>query len=639
VTEVRDDRNANLHFDQEPGKLTVHLGEPYGYGEQLSFTVFYRADNVAVDPKKYGMSEGYDLGLSFKPATEDHPRLINSLSFPAGARHWFPCYDHPKDKATGEVIATVNARYQVVSNGRLVSVTEDRKMNEKTFHWSQELPHSTYLFVLVAGPYVKVTDSLGTLPLGYWVYPSDVDNASRSFRQTPEIIEFFNNEFGYPYPWARYDQITIPGIGGGAESTTATVVGQNIIHDEKADKDFPSHGLVAHEAAHQWWGDLVTMRDWSHAWLNEGFATYGEYLYARHSLGEDEGALNLLEKKNRYLVEARTRYKRPIVFDRWEYPNQLFDRHSYQKGAAVLVMLRRIMGDRDFRRAISSFLHKHEFQPVDTHDLVIAIRESTGQVLDWFFDQWLYQAGHPVFEIRYAWLAEAKKIRLTVVQTQETSVRIPVFQVPVAIGITTATGKRSENVWIRQREETFELDCAEKPLMVRFDEGNYLLKEWTFPKSTEELLYQLAHDDSIGRMWAALELSGQTHRSDVMAALRLSARKDAVWAVRRNAIQAIAAAPGADVGFLQLRSEDEHPEVRSAAMRALGDRKDGSLARFFEERFRQEDSYKVQAEALRALGKCGDRSSLPLLREAAAMRSPRNIIRNAAEWALGTIQK
>ena len=270
VTQVRGKDSAALHFDQQPGKLVVRLTRPYAYHEELSFTVFYRAENVDPDPERFGMNKGYDLGLSFKSATDDHPALINTLSFPTGARHWFPCFDHPNDKATSEVIATVDADYQVISNGRLVSVTEAQERQEKTFHWFQELPHSTYLFVLVAGPYVKVPDSLGSLPIGYWVYQQDRGDALRSFRKTPEIIEFFNQEFGYRYPWAKYDQITIPRFGGGAESTTATVVGQGIIHDEKADKDFPSHWLVAHEAAHQWWGDVVTMRDWSHAWLNEG---------------------------------------------------------------------------------------------------------------------------------------------------------------------------------------------------------------------------------------------------------------------------------------------------------------------------------------------------------------------------------
>ena len=639
VTEVLDEDGVALRFDQEPGRLIVRLSRPYEYHEELSFTVYYHAYNVAVDPEKYGMNRGYDLGLSFKSATDDHPALINTLSFPEGARHWFPSNDHPNDKATGEVIATVNAEYQVISNGRLVSVTEDAGKNEKTFHWSQDLPHSTYLFVLVAGPYIKVADSLGPLPIGYWVYPKDQDDALRSFHKTPEIIDFFNSEFGYQYPWDKYDQITIPGIGGGAESTTATVVGDGIIHDEKADKDFPSHWLVAHEAAHQWWGDVVTMRDWSHAWLNEGFATYSEYLYSKHSLGDDEGALNMLEKKNAYLVEANTQYMRPIVFPRWQYPNQLFDRHTYRKGAAVLAMLRSVMGDQDFRRAMSWFLRKHEYQSVDTHDFVIAIREATGQVLDWFFDQWLYHAGHPIFEIRYDWLPETKKVKLSIIQTQETSSQVPLFQTPVVIGIVTASGKRSEKIWVRQREETFELDCDEKPLMVRFDEGNFLLKEWSFEKTTAELLYQLEHDDVIGRMWAASQLSEHVHEQDVIVALRRRVRQDEFWAVRRSAVQAIGSSRDAvEIDLLKRASEDERAEVRAAALRALGELRDATLTEFLQDRFRKEDSYKAQAEALRALGKSGSDSSIPLLREAIAMKSPRNVIQNAAEAALATLR-
>jgi aminopeptidase N len=123
------------------------------------------------------------------------------------------------------------------------------------------------------------------------------------------------NEFGYEYPWAKYDQITIPGIGGGAESTSATVLGHVTIHDVRAEQDFSSVPLVAHEAAHQWWGDLVTMRSWSDTWINEGFASYSEYLFALHAAGKDEAAINLLNKKQSYLKEAREKYMRPIVFD------------------------------------------------------------------------------------------------------------------------------------------------------------------------------------------------------------------------------------------------------------------------------------------------------------------------------------
>ena len=576
------------------------------------------------------MSKGYDLGLDFKPATAEHPRLINTLSFPTGARHWFPCFDSPNDKATEEVIATVRRGYSVISNGTLLSVT-DHADGSRTFHWSQDLPHSTYLFVLAAGPYVELKDSLGSLPIDYWVYPKDSADAWRSFRKTPEIIDFFNKEFGFPYPWAKYDQITIPGIGGGAESTTATVVGESTIHDERADVDFPSHWLVAHEAAHQWWGDLITMRDWSQTWLNESFATYSEYRYSRYSLGEDEGALNLLNKKNQYLNEARTKYKRPIVFDRWNYPNENFDAHTYPKGAAVLNMLHWIMGDRPFHRALSYFLHSHAFQPVDTHDLLIAIRESTGQVLDWFFEEWIYKAGHPVFDVSSSWDEQTHRIHLNVVQKQGTSEWIPIFRMPVLIGITTASGKRVERVWIKGREESYTFDSPERPLLVRFDEGNHLLKEWTYKKSLDELLYQLEHDDVIGRLWAAGELKDRVSDSRVSRALQRRAESDSFWAVRRSAIDILAEGHGGDLKeFFMRRAQDEKSRVRASALHALGLLGDSSLVPFLRGVFEKDRSYVVCGAALKALASCGGEAVKGYLEDASRLPSYRDIIRKAA---------
>ena len=609
-----------LQFEQTPGKLTVHLNRPYRVHEELSVTVSYRAGNVAIDPERHGMPKGYGLGISFKPETPSHPQLIHTLSFPEGARHWFPCYDHPNDKATSELIATVDARYQVIANGALQGVTEDRAKGEKTFHWLQNQPHSTYLFAFAAGPYVQVSDTKGPLPISYWVYPKDAPDAERSFGKTRAIVEFFNRELGYAYPWPKYDQITIPDFSGGAESTNATVIGSNAIHDARAEQDFPTHWLVAHEAAHQWWGNLVTMRDWSHTWLNESFATYYEYVYMKHLLGDDEGALNLLNKKRAYLKEARGKYMRPIVLDRWDWPNENFDRHTYEKGSVVLAMLRSLLGDEPFRRSITHYLKKHAFDSVDTHDLQIAIREASGQVLDWFFDQWIFRAGHPVLEAGYTW--EAGAIKLRVLQKQDA-----LYTLPVSIGVTTAAGKRVHDVWVREREETFSLPSTERPLLVHFDEKELLLKELAFQKSREELLYQLAHDNAIGRMDAASALKPFAADPQVATALRKSAADDPFWAVRREALFP------AGGGFLRLRAtQDRSSAVRTAALATLGQLHDASLALFFEERFRADDSYLAQAEAVRALGKLGGRTAL--LREAAAMKSPNDVVAAAAREAL-----
>lgn len=631
VSSVKDQSGQPLEFHQGDGKITVSLGQKYDYGDQLSVTVQYSAKDCKA-------SRSFPLGISFAEANEAHPRLIQALSFPNGARHWFPCYDHPNDKATIEVIATVNEEYKALSNGKLVSVTEDTRNKTKTFHWKQDRPHSTYLTVLAAGPYHVIEDSLGDLPINYWVYPKDAKNAIFSFSETPEIIAFFNREFEYEYPWDKYDQVTIPGIGGGAECTSATLLGQGVIHDEKADKDFPSKKLIAHEAAHQWWGDLVTLRDWGHTWINESFGTYCEHLYVKHSLGADEGAVDLLHKKNAYLREAHNRYMRPIVFHRWDRPQQNFDSHTYPKGAAIINMMRWILGDKPFRKTISHFLHKHAYGPADTHDFIIAIKEMTGQNLEWFFEQWFLSPGHPVFDVSYHWDESNKKVKLKIVQTQDTSGRIPVFKTPVVIAVVTKEGKKSEKVWLKEKAEQFEIASDEKPWMVRFDEGNFLLKEWTFVKTTQELIYQLKHDDVIGRMWAASELGKIKKDARVEAVLLESARNDPFWSVRKAAIENLGVPKNKEhTSVLKRKCVDQNSRVRAAALQALGDSGQAELVAFFVECFEKDDSYVAQAEALRSIGKCGDSSSAEFLGKAARMKSHRDILRRAANQALRQI--
>ncbi|TRZ86448.1 hypothetical protein D4R89_11075 [bacterium] len=435
-----------------------------------------------------------------------------------------------------EILATVPREYRVLSNGRLVGVSENAERGTKTFHWSQDKPHATYLSALIAGPYLVTENSLGPLPISYWYYEKDRKDALISFQRTPEIIAFLNKTYGYDFPWDKYDQVIVPG-GGGTETTSATMLTQSIIHDLKGEKDFSVHRwLITHEAAHQWWGDLVTCRDWGHTWINESFGTYSEVQYAEFEAGRDEAAVDLLGKKNRYLQEAYTRYMRPIVFHRWEEPGQNFDRHTYQKGAAVVHMMRWILGEKPFLKTLSHFLHKHAFQPVDTNDALTAIKEATGQNLDWFFDEWLLRPGHPIFDVRADWSEETKKLTWRIVQTQDTASGVPVFKTPVVLSAVTPAGRRLERVWITGRDSVFTFDCAQKPLMVRFDEGDYLLKEWSFERPVEELLYQLAHDDALGRMWAAGQLGRHADDPRVAPALLRSARSDPFWAVRRDVL-------------------------------------------------------------------------------------------------------
>jgi aminopeptidase N len=658
VTGVRSADGAALPFQQAPGRLAVTLPRASAIGEKVVFTVSYRADlGDSADRKNR-------KGINFIEATAANPALIVASSFPDGARHWFPCFDHPSAKVTQEITATVPREYRVLSNGRLLDTVDNAGRGTRTYRWAQDKPHSTYLSALIAGPYLVTESALGTLPVNYWYYEKDKANALLCFNKTPEILAFLGRVYGFEYPWDKYDQVIVTG-GGGTETTSATMLTQTIIHDQKAEKDFPVHRwLITHEAAHHWWGDLVTCRDWGHTWINESFGTYSEVEYAEFEGGKDEAAVDLLGKKNRYLVEAHTRYMRPIVFHRWEEPGQNFDRHTYQKGSTVVHMIRWILGEKPFRTFLSHFLHKFAFQPADTHDVLTAIKDATGQNLDWFFDEWLMNPGHPVFDVRADWSAETKKLTWKIVQTQDTSAGVPIFKTPIVLAAVTAAGRQTEKVWITGKESVFVFDCPQKPLMVRFDEGDYILKEWTFERPVEELLYQLEHDDVIGRMWAANQLGRHSADPRVLPALRRAA-VDSFWAVRRDALYVLGGfegpidndertnipwtrlnegfKPGRFSGpglaaFLKERTSDSNPKVRAAAFWALGSLKDPALAPFLTRAFERDDSYGAQAQALVALGRTGDRGAVPFLRRAAGLESHSNILKRAAEWALAELK-
>jgi aminopeptidase N len=627
VESVRDEKDGTLPFEQGPGTLTVLLPNGLSYGEKTALSVRY----VLTDPKR---------GIKFIAAAAGHPAQINTYSWPEDARAWFPCFDSPNDKATSEVLATVRKGWNVLSNGRLVDVTEDTAAGTSTYHWLQDRPHPIYNIMLAAGPFEVVKDRLGDLPVDYWVYPRDVPDAPRSFRKTPAMIEFYGRTFDYPYPWAKYDQICYAGYGGGMEATSSTMLGDDTIHDARADQDFSSDGLVAHELAHQWWGDLITERHWTDVWLSESFATYAEYLWTRHDLGEDEGAHNLEEKKASYLREARTRYIRPLVFNRFNEPWEVMDSHSYPKGAAVLHVLRAVVGDAPFFRALSLFLHRYEFKSADTHDLMEAFKDATGRNLDWFFDQWVFRPGHPVFQVAWSWDHAARRAKVKIVQAQDTAKGIPIYRTPLRLGLYTAAGKRVETVELKERESVFEFTCDSKPLLVRFDDGNVLFKDISFPLSREELLFQLGRDDAVGRMDAAGALAAHASDPSVAAALKRTAADDPCWAVRKSALEALAKAQASEkegIAFFKEKALDPHSRVRTAALRALGDRRDKVLAPFLKDRFARDDSYVAQAECLAGLGKCGDPAEIEFLKKAASMPSPRGMLKRAAEAALKAI--
>ena len=623
-----------LDFTHAGGTLAITLGAALPQGETLVLEIDYGGSDIDVDATRYGMAASYDLGLDFKAETDANPQLINTLSFPEGARHWYPSVDHPADRATFELLATVREDWKVLSNGRLLGISEGSRPGTRTHHWKLDEPHPTYLSVLVAGPYEVIEDFHGSVPVNYWVYPKDVEDADRSFHKTTAIMAFFDEEFGVPYPWNKYDQITIPGIGGGAESTTATVLGQSTIHDERAEQDFPSHGLVAHEVAHHWWGDLTTYRDWGETWLTESFGTYSEYRWHAYELGPDEAGENMRRKRESYLRQAET-VLRPVVTNQWRRPNDNFDSHTYPKGAALIRLLRHITGDAEFRAGIQHFLEKHSFQPVDTEDFITAFAEAADQDIRWFIDLWLRRPGHPVLEIASEWTGNAVEMNIRQVQGPEASMgTVPeAYRAPLSVRVVTASGSEVHPFTLEGREQTLSFPAAEEPRYVRFDADDVLLAVLRIEKSAAEWMAQLDDDDAAGRRRAAVAL-GEMGGDEARAALRAAIANDPFWAVRQAAIAGLDPENAEDAEVLRTAAaEDAKSDVRTSALGRLGG---AAGVEFLIERFRNDSSYRAQATAVTALGELGGAAAAAVIEEAAAMASPRDIVARAAREPMGT---
>jgi aminopeptidase N len=595
VREVRQ-RGRRLGFESFKEKLVVTLGSPVRRGAAVTLQLAYSAR-----PRR---------GLYFVRPDESYPGKplqVWSQGEAEDNHAWFPCTDAPNQRQTTETIITVPEQFTVLSNGRLISQKRDPKRGRRRFHWRQDEPHPAYLVSVVVGQFEELkARGRDGLPITYYTYPGTGAEARRLMGRTPEMIRHFSKLFGHPYPFAKYAQVVVDEfIYGAMENTSATTHSDRFLHDEATELDFNCHDVVAHELAHQWWGDLLTPRAWKHLWLKESFATYAEALWLEHAGGPAEARYILIQELNSYLSEDRERYRRPIVYDRYDFPMEVFDRHAYQKGALVLSMLRYVLGDEDFFRTLRHYAHKHEWQSVETNDLRVAIEEVTGRNLDWFFDQWLYARGYPEFEVSHTYDGASRTLRVTVRQVQETTDGTPLFRMPVSVEVLGPRRRgRKFNVMVERGEQEFYFSLEERPACVLFDGGDHILKTLRHEKSKQELLYQLVSAPWFtARMRAARDLAAFKDE-EVTGVLRRALLRDEAAGVRMSAAVALAdmgTAEARDALIMALKRNAE-ARVRRAVCWALGRfRGDKRAASALKRTIEEDKSYFVSAFAMRAL--------------------------------------
>lgn len=484
-------------FTTKNEKLLVTLDKAYGPGDTLDLTIEYSGSPAH--------------GLRFvvaDPAYPEKPLSIWTQGESEDTHHWLPCYDYPNDRATTEMIITVEKPLFVVSNGSLVE-TRHNDNGTATYHWKMDVPHVSYLISLAVGDFAVYHDRVGDLPLDYYVAKkTDEATARRFMGKTPAMIRFFGAKTGQPYPYVKYAQTCLPEFGGGMENISATSMTDSVLRDDIAALEGDADGLVAHELAHQWFGDLLTCKEWSHLWLNEGFASYFDPLYMRHERGEDTFRLEMDGALSGYLRDDHG-YRRPIVEPRYESSMTMFDGVTYAKGACVLHTLMGLLGEEAWWKGLRGYVAQHKFQVVETEDFKKAMEAASGQDLKWFFDQWVFKAGHPELKVRWHYEDSDKTVRVKVEQTQKIDEQTPLFRLPTTLEITEAPGK-SRRILIVIDAAAHELivPAATRPLMVQIDPEGWLIKELDFEKSFEENLFQIEHASCVlGRLTAARALA------------------------------------------------------------------------------------------------------------------------------------
>ncbi len=603
--------------------ITITFSPPVLPGDPTTVTIRYDAE-----PQR---------GLYFRTPQMGYPESDVHL-FTQGESHeapyWYPSFDYPNERFSSEVICHVPPDMTVLSNGRLVSEQTDAATGLKVVHWLQEKPHVNYLVALVAGRFAKVESRYRNIPLAFYTPVSQIEYAANSFEGTADMIEFFEQELGVPYPWEKYDQVVVADfVAGGMENTSLTVLSDGTLFTKDTENLRSSEGVVSHELVHQWVGDYVTCKDWSHLWLNEGFATYYQRLYDGHRNGQDEMLYDLYNTARWITAQSDGR---PIVNRRYKEADEQFGWRTYSKAGWVIRMLRCQLGDALFRRVIQAYLERHALGVAVTEDLRSVIEELSGRSFDCFFDQWLYNGGCPQLDVSYSWSEQDKLAKISVKQTQ-TADAGP-FVLPTKVRFRLGEQTVDRDILIDSAQHDFYFALHTEPNIVRFDPELTLLAQVTFDVPTKMLYAQLDdRADMVGRLLAADALKEKKDKKTV-GKLKDALNNDPFYGVRRAAAAALQEIH-TDEAFEALVKSMDQPDarVRRSVVELIGGVYRPEVIAHMESVLANEKNPEIVITAIQNLGRFHCPQTKQIISKYLQSTSYRNELADAAVGAIRTL--
>ena len=599
IHEISLDGNA-LNYNYDDYKITIKL--PKEYTKQEEFTIYLKYTARPEKVKEQGsVAIKAAKGLYFINADgrdKHKPTQIWTQGETERSSCWFPTIDVPNQKTTQEIYITVPNKYKTLSNGKLISKTTEQ--GNRTDYWKMDLKHAPYLVFMGVGEFEIIEDSYKDIPVNYYVEKEYAKYAKDIFGNTPEMMEFFSEKLGVPFPWNKYSQIVVRDyVSGAMENTTAVVHGEQAYQTAGQLIDQNTHeNTIAHELFHHWFGDLVTSESWSNLTLNESFANYSEFLWQEFKYGQEAADMQMHENVMLYL-DGQEANKKLVRFEYLD-KEDMFDLVSYNKGGAILHMLRNYLGDEAFFTSLKTYLNEYKFKVAEAHQLRLVFEKVTGKDLNWFFNQWYFGANHPKIDISYDYNKLRKTVTVNVQQLQAQS-----FQFPLTLDIFEGNKRRRETVFIENNDASFTFNFKIQPTLIQVNADGVLLCEINENKVLSDYIFQLKNAKHYThRKEALLEVVKKQDDKDAFNAV-VSALNDTSYKIRVLVLEKIDlinkfSKKDAISKIIQLANSDLKTLVQASAIETLGKLTDPELKQIFTKGLSSK-SYAVLGKALVAM--------------------------------------